>query len=69
MNLQPSEFIALTTYNPQPTYNTAPGTVVRLRNHIFSLCLSLYSKARTRADNTVNLFAARMRADKENNND
>ena len=31
MNLQPSEFIA------QNTYNMAPGTVVRLRNHVFVL--------------------------------
>lgn len=29
MSLQPSEFIA--------TYNMVPGTVVRLRNHIFVL--------------------------------
>lgn len=36
MNLQPSEFIA---NSPQriATYNMAPGTVVRLRNHIFVL--------------------------------
>lgn len=40
MNLQPHEFIALTNPgNPQriATYNTVPGTVVRLRNHIFVL--------------------------------
>lgn len=42
MNLQPSEFIAKTRApdnNPQriATYNTVPGTVVRLRNHIFVL--------------------------------
>lgn len=42
MNLQPSEFIAKTQApdnNPQriATYNTIPGTVVRLRNHIFVL--------------------------------
>lgn len=40
MDLQPSEFIALTNLgNPQriATYNTVPGTVVRLRNHIFVL--------------------------------
>lgn len=42
MDLQPSEFIALTA--PDTTtpirisgYNTVPGTVVRLRNHIFVL--------------------------------
>ena len=36
MNLQPSEFIAKP---PQriDTYNMVPGTVVRLRNHIFVL--------------------------------
>lgn len=36
MNLQPSEFI---TNTPQriATYNMVPGTVVRLRNHIFVL--------------------------------
>ena len=42
MNLQPSEFIAKTPTpdnNPQriATYNMVPGTVVRLRNHIFVL--------------------------------
>ena len=42
MNLQPSEFIAKTQApdnNPQriATYNMVPGTVVRLRNHIFVL--------------------------------
>lgn len=39
MNLQPSEFIAKTDNSPQriATYNTVPGTVVRLRNHIFVL--------------------------------
>ncbi len=40
MNLQPSEFIALTNLgNPQriATYNMVPGTVVRLRNHVFVL--------------------------------
>ena len=42
MHLQPSEFIALTT-TPDNTparvgsYNMVPGTVVRLRNHIFVL--------------------------------
>lgn len=38
--LHPSEFIALTNLNnPQriATYNMVPGTVVRLRNHIFVL--------------------------------
>lgn len=36
--LQPSEFIAQNTGNPQriSAYNMAPGTVVRLRNHIFA---------------------------------
>lgn len=35
--LHPSEFITLT--NPQriATYNMVPGTVVRLRNHVFVL--------------------------------
>lgn len=42
MHLQPSEFIATTPTpdnNPQriATYNTVPGTVVRLRNHVFVL--------------------------------
>lgn len=40
MNLQPSEFIAKTNNNNLQriaTYNMAPGTVVRLRNHIFVL--------------------------------
>lgn len=42
MNLQPSEFIAKTQppdNSPQrvATYNMVPGTVVRLRNHIFVL--------------------------------
>ena len=39
MDLQPSEFIAKTDNNPQriATYNMVPGTVVRLRNHIFVL--------------------------------
>ena len=38
MNLQPSEFIATHDNNPQriATYNMIPGTVVRLRNHIFA---------------------------------
>ena len=36
--LQPSEFIATLDNNPQrtATYNTAPGTVVHLRNHILA---------------------------------
>lgn len=39
MNLQPSEFIATSDNNPQriAAYNMVPGTVVRLRNHIFVL--------------------------------
>lgn len=42
MNLQPSEFIAKTPApdnNPQriAAYNMVPGTVVRLRKHIFVL--------------------------------
>ena len=42
MHLQPSEFIAKTPTpdnNPQriATYNMVPGTVVRLRNHVFVL--------------------------------
>lgn len=34
MHLQPSEFIAKT---PTPDNNMVPGTVVRLRNHVFVL--------------------------------
>lgn len=40
LHLQPSEFIALTNLgNPQriAAYNMVPGTVVRLRRHIFVL--------------------------------
>ena len=40
MNLQPSEFIAKTDNNPH-TYNMVPGTVVRLRNHIFASVVAL----------------------------
>lgn len=39
LHLQPREFITLTNLaNPQKitTYNTVPGTVVRLHNHIFA---------------------------------
>ena len=83
MNLQPSEFI---TYNsPQriATYNMVPGTVVRLRNHIFVLCRRLkggpnqWIHARMRGDTTnlpVILFDpldtdTDTSTDKENNND
>ena len=37
LHLQPSEFIALTDPQRIATYNMVPGTVVRLRNHIFVL--------------------------------
>lgn len=39
MNLQPSEFIAKTGDNLQGVvaYNLGPGTVVRLRGHVFVL--------------------------------
>lgn len=72
MNLQPSEFIAKT---PAPqridTYNTVPGTVVRLRNHIFVLVDAQRGPHRWLAPHTGYFlsheqFAARMRGDTTN---
>ena len=67
MNLQPSEFIA---NNPQriATYNMVPGTVVRLRNHIFVLVGGpkgphKWVHAKTGRSLSHEQFAARMRAD------
>lgn len=76
MNLQPSEFIAKTQApdnNPQriATYNMVPGTVVRLRNHIFVLVDASkgphqWLHAQTGYSLTHEQFAARMRADENN---
>ena len=76
MNLQPSEFIAKTQApdnNLQriATYNTAPGTVVRLRNHIFVLVdvskgPHQWLAARTGHYLSHEQFAARMRKDPNN---
>lgn len=73
MNLQPSEFIAQNTGSPQriATYNAAPGTVVRLRNHIFVLVDASkgphqWLAARTGHYLSHEQFAARMRADTAN---
>lgn len=76
MNLQPSEFIAKTQppdNNPQriATYNMVPGTVVRLRNHIFVLVDALkgphqWLAARTGHSLSHEQFAARMRKDPNN---
>jgi hypothetical protein len=72
MNLQPSEFIAKT---PAPqriaTYNTVPGTVVRLRNHIFVLVDASqgphqWIHAKTGRSLSHEQFAARMRGDTAN---
>lgn len=67
MNLQPSEFIA---NGPQriATYNTAPGTVARLRNHIFVLVDAQkgphrWIHAKTGRSLSHEQFAARMRGD------
>ena len=64
MNLQPSEFIAKTLApdnNPQriAAYNMVPGTVVRLRNHVFVLVDAPQGPPTNTNTNT----------DKENNND
>lgn len=77
MNLQPSEFIAKTRppdNNPQriATYNMAPGTVVRLRNHIFVLVdapkgAHQWIHAKTGHSLSHEQFAARMREDTETN--
>lgn len=72
MNLQPSEFIAKT---PAPqriaAYNTVPGTVVRLRNHIFVLVDAAkgphqWIHAKTGRSLSHEQFAARMRGDTTN---
>ena len=76
MNLQPSEFIAKTQphdNNPQriATYNMVPGTVVRLRNHIFVLVDATkgphqWIHAKTGRSLSHEQFAARMRGDTTN---
>lgn len=76
MNLQPSEFIAKTQApdnNPQriAAYNMAPGTVVRIRNHIFVLVDGSkgphqWLAARTGHYLSHEQFAARMRGDTTN---
>lgn len=74
MNLQPSEFIALTNLgNPQriATYNMVPGTVVRLRNRIFVLVDASkgphqWIHAQTGRSLSHEQFAARMRKDPNN---
>ena len=72
MNLQPSEFIAKT---PAPqriaAYNMVPGTVVRLRNHIFVLVdaqkgAHQWIHAKTGRPLSHEQFAARMRGDTTN---
>lgn len=66
--LQPSEFIATHDNSPQriTTYNTVPGTVVRLRNHIFVLVDASkgphqWIHAKTGRHLSHEQFAARMR--------
>ena len=73
MNLQPSEFVAKTDNNPQriATYNMVPGTVVRLRNHIFVLVDApkgphQWIHAQTGCSLSHEQFAARMRGDTTN---
>lgn len=73
MNLQPSEFIAQNAGNPQriATYNMVPGTVVRLRNHIFVLVDAQkgshqWIHAKTGRSLSHEQFAARMRGDTTN---
>ena len=76
MHLQPSEFIALTQApdnNPQriATYNMIPGTVVRLRNHIFASVDASrgphqWIHAKTGRSLSHEQFAARMREDTTN---
>lgn len=72
MNLQPGEFIAKT---PAPqriaTYNMVPGTVVRLRNHVFVLVDATkgahqWIHAQTGRSLSHEQFAARMRGDTTN---
>lgn len=74
LHLQPSEFIALTNLgNPQriATYNMVPGTVVRLRNHIFVLVAALkgphqWIHAKTGRSLSHEQFAARIHKDTTN---
>lgn len=73
MNLQPSEFIATHNNNPIRTsaYNMVPGTVVRLRNHVFVLVDAPKGPHRWVAAQTGyclshEQFAARMRGDTTN---
>lgn len=76
MDLQPSEFIAKTQppdNNPQriATYNMVPGTVVRLRNHVFVLVdvskgPHQWIHAKTGRSLTHEQFAALMRGDTTN---
>ena len=73
MNLQPSEFIAKRANNPIriATYNTVPGTVVRLRNHIFVLVdvpkgPHQWIHAKTGLSLSHEQFAAQMRGDTTN---
>lgn len=71
MNLQPSEFIASATHKRIATYNMAPGTVVRLRNHIFVLVDASrgphqWIHAKTGHCLSHEQFAARMRSDTTN---
>lgn len=76
MHLQPSEFIAKTQApdnNPQriATYNMVPGTVVRLRNHIFVLVAAQkgphqWIHAKTGRSISHEQFAAQMRDDTTN---
>ena len=76
MNLQPSEFIAKTRApdnRPQriATYNMVPGTVVRLRNHIFVLVDASkgphqWIHAQTGLSLSHEQFAARMCGDTTN---
>lgn len=71
--LQPSEFIAKTDNNPQriAAYNMVPGTVVRLRNHVFVLVDASkgphqWIHAKTGRSLSHEQFAARMRGDTTN---
>lgn len=76
MHLQPSEFIAKTLApdnSPQriATYNMVPGTVVRLRNHIFVLVEATkgphqWIHAKTGHSLNHEQFADRMREDTTN---
>ena len=73
MNLQPGEFIANRTHNPQriATYNMVPGTVVRLRNHVFVLVdaqkgAHQWIHAKTGRSLSHEQFAAWMRGDTAN---